>query len=380
MSDRSAFSPAGGSPLSSDQLPPTSRFPPGGLWPGQREDRWMLFGLSREAFSARGLWLLMAVYFGAMLVAAILAPWVFWGARAWVESSPGWWNGWLEGRLDLSDFPRYFDRLRWLPVLICLPFLMRACGLWSFRKLGFRGAPGNGFLGGLMLGLLTLIPLALLQALAEGVLWQVPAISTLLGMAAGALAGACLLALLEETIFRGFILRLFYTALRPWWAIVLSALFFAWTHFKRVPWSETQEITIWCGFEVADLTLASAILTLEAIPFLNLFLAGIVLNLAFLRTGSLWLAIGLHAGWVAFRSVWWEVAKIPAEGALWRGTTALTDGLLTAPLLILLAVGLIYWPCRRSSPQVEPPPVIITNPPLSRDPQKSKAPEPPPPS
>jgi membrane protease YdiL (CAAX protease family) len=47
---------------------------------------------------------------------------------------------------------------------------------------------------------------------------------------------------IEEIIFRGLILRLFYTAtLYPWAALTLSAAFFAYTHFK-IPTGEWTKV------------------------------------------------------------------------------------------------------------------------------------------
>ncbi len=75
----------------------------------------------------------------------------------------------------------------------------------------------------------------------------------------------------EELLFRGYVMRRLlkgYAAALP--AVLISSLFFCLFHMgHRLSW---QYLTI-------------------------IFLLGLVLSLAYLRTGSLWTCVGLHAGW-----------------------------------------------------------------------------------
>ncbi len=75
-------------------------------------------------------------------------------------------------------------------------------------------------------------------------------------------------------------------------------------------------------------------------PFLNLLLAGIVLNLVFWQRLSLWPCIGLHAGWVLFRQTYAKASEVQAGPWSWlMGTGKVIDGLL--PAVIMAAV--ILW-------------------------------------
>ncbi|SRR6266498_1477528 len=83
----------------------------------------------------------------------------------------------------------------------------------------------------------------------------------------------------EELLSRGFHLRLISKGLNRPLGIILSAFIFSYLHRDNL-----------------DITLGGLVF---------IFLFGIILAFAFLRTGQLWLAIGLHAGWDFFVVVFW---------------------------------------------------------------------------
>ena len=82
-------------------------------------------------------------------------------------------------------------------------------------------------------------------------------------------------ALLEETLFRGFIFQRLLDGLGVWPAQIALATLFAVAH-----WGSP-------GMEGAT----------EIVAFMDIFLAAVMLGLAYLRTRSLALPIGLHLGW-----------------------------------------------------------------------------------
>jgi membrane protease YdiL (CAAX protease family) len=76
--------------------------------------------------------------------------------------------------------------------------------------------------------------------------------------------------------------------------------------------------------------------------FFILLLAGVILGLAYQRTGDLFLSIGLHAGWI-FWLKFYGVLTIPAPGVsqwLW-GSDKLIDGWVALGVLlpVLLVVA-----------------------------------------
>ena len=69
--------------------------------------------------------------------------------------------------------------------------------------------------------------------------------------------------------------------------------------------------------------------------FLNLTLAGIILGLAYQRTGNLYFSIGLHAGWIFWLKFYGLVTLSAGQGNTWLwGTEMMTDGWLTLPMLL----------------------------------------------
>jgi len=123
----------------------------------------------------------------------------------------------------------------------------------------------------------------------------------------GTLSGAltvvgmmCAVAVAEEVLFRGVVLRLLQRALGTWIALAGSAVLFGLIHLLN------PGASLWGAFSIA----------VEA---------GLMLGAAFVATGSLWLPIGLHLGWnVALVAVFGTVTSgSDAAGAL---VTAVTQG------------------------------------------------------
>jgi hypothetical protein len=83
----------------------------------------------------------------------------------------------------------------------------------------------------------------------------------------------------EELLSRGFHLRILSKGLNRPLGIILSSVIFSYLHHNNPGMNPSGYIFI--------------------------FLSGIVFSLAFLRTGQLWLAMGLHAGWDFFVAVLW---------------------------------------------------------------------------
>lgn len=315
----------------------------------KRERRFLCFGLGPQETSLRGVGLLAVLYLGAVLFAAVVAPLVWWGMQAWAQGAPNALNTYLAEK----DFPRYFDRLRWLPVVLGLPWLLRATGLWSLRALGYDHLRPARFAAWFGLGVATLTAVALVQALSVGVSARDRSAFAVLETLALGLLSALAVSLLEETVFRGLVLRLFYTAFRPVLAVVLTSLFFASAHFKDVPdavWTDGDPVTWASGFVVAFWTLWSPVATFELWPFVNLFLVGTILAVVFLRTGSLWVPIALHTGWVSVRFVYTGHFRTMAETPGFPGTQGMLDGGLAA--LALAGVFALVWrmPRRESAP------------------------------
>ena len=311
-----------------------------------RERAFILFGLSIGERSFKGLGLLVLYFFGALLFAAVFSPFIYWGIQAWAEASPNGVNTYILKK----GLAKIFDRLRWLPVILTFPWFLKKCGLWSWQSLGlsFRPFPWRSLLYWFCFGILLLAFIAAAQAFTVGLesKEQIFSWNNLIAVSLMAVLSGILVGLLEEVVFRGMILRMFYTAVSPLGAVLLSSLFFAFVHFKKIPdniWTNETAVTLGSGFYLALWTTLSVVETFDALRFLNLFLSGLVLSLLFLRTRSLWTCVGLHAGWVWFRLVYKKFieAQGHAPHYLW-GSEIIIDGLLTAFLLLALALYLLF--------------------------------------
>jgi len=303
---------------------------------------------------------LLGLYAATLFAAAVVTPLLYLGVRAWAAHS----SSDLLAYLARKDFPRYFDRIRWLFVLLGLPWLCRRSRLTGAATLGLRAPAGTvrraagWFVAGtamvaalvagqLATGIATLRPPATADAVVTGL--------------ALALVSAALIAFFEELVFRGIVFQLVGATLRLLPAAAVASLFFAILHFQRVPgslWPDDATVGPATGFTVAWWTVAAMVRHLDPDAFLALGLAGFVLCLVFARSRSLYPAMGLHAGWVVTAQMvrrWVHVDPAGASEravALWGGKD-LIDGLVPLALLALLAAGLALATRRRRGPPTD---------------------------
>lgn len=317
-----------------------------------RDPAFLLQGTASNTYSWRGLLYLLTLLFASLLLAAILSPLVFRGISEWAATAPNPLNTYLAEK----SFPRYFDRLRWLAVLLALPWLIRRCGLWSWGALGLApiGRAWGEFLRWAGLGFALLLVVVAVQ-FSLGTIHSINAMTgpELIGLIFSALLSGLLVGFLEEIVFRGVVFRIFYTALRPIPAAVVSSLLFASLHFKRIPaslWPEDSPVTAMSGLEVAFWTIFSVAQTFDLQRFLTLFLVGFVLALVFVRKRSLWACWGMHAAWVWLLVVNPSLYQVSdTAGASFLGTQRLIDGWLTPSLLLATALSL-YLSQRTKAP------------------------------
>ena len=210
----------------------------------------------------------------------------------------------------------------------------------SIRSYGFtRGEAGrSGLWFGLLLGATALF-LMLGVGLATGVcqialspdrvkLWR-----TLLGF----LPAALMVGVLEELVFRGYLLQ-HLLSWSPKAAVFLTSLLYALVHLKTPEW--TMHTSLELG---------------------GLFLLGTVLSFSYLRTRQLYLAAGLHAVLAYGARVNKLVIQFQDLSQSWlSGTSRLVNGLVGWIALGSIA-GLIWWWTRsprlreRSEPMAQGP-------------------------
>ena len=312
----------------------------------ERNSDFMLFGADSTQHIFKGLMLFLAVYVGASLFASVLTPPVFWLVE-WLNANC---HNDLWAYLDKKKVDVYYDRLRWLPIIISLPFIFKSCGLFSLKALGvgFDKYSRKTFVKFLLLGALLTSLLVALQAIfvGMGIRNDVSFVSAFFtSLLAGLILGA-----LEEIVFRGLIMRCVYSAFGVISAIVLSSLFFAYKHFK-VPSSVVRNMlpngghsAEWdTGFLICYYDAIGISSSFEIVSFLSLFLLAAILCVFYLKTKSLNSAIAFHAGivFVMLFSHKCFYLKSATKAHIF-GEASLTNGFVCFVMMCIMLVFAIF--------------------------------------
>lgn len=252
-------------------------------------------------------WVIMS-----LLLAATITPWLYragmgFAGVAAAQDLPAI----LEtlGRACMrAQLSRYFNRALLIAALLLLPFL-----LWRLRRVNSGSARGLLNLRWLR-GREMLVQLLTGGFIAGGILWCLVLFLAAFGVFVatgeslpfGKLLKEILIPtvaapLVEEFIFRGLLLGLWLRSASTLTASVGTSFVFAFLHFLAPP----------AGYAIADPRAATAGFQLLGVivfhftdlrffvtDFATLFVVGLILAWARVRTGSLWFSIGLHAGWV----------------------------------------------------------------------------------
>lgn len=162
---------------------------------------------------------------------------------------------------------------------------------------------------------------------------------------AALLAGICV-GLLEEFFFRGCMLGLALRTNTKWAALAIVSAIFSAVHFLEPPkdLAMPDSVSWWTGlWFVGQIFAKFANPSLLAAEFVLLFVLGWMLGWARLRTGSLWLVIGLHAGLVFGIKFFSAITRraIPSEETMpWVGPS-LRSGV--ASMTVLILIGAVVW-------------------------------------
>jgi len=256
-------------------------------------------------------------FVGGLLLAGLVLffPWMEWiHARRGVETSGGPW------RVRLPDGARTGGRGQ--------PLVKNPRGWW-------HGCAGFLLAAGLLLPLgIVLVPAGYVTLRAPEQGMTVLVLRTLLT--------AWALALVMEAFFRGIVMGVFLRGMRPAAALGMSAAFFALLLSVIPPAglnvadSEAPRI----GFELLRLMAArfaeGAVVSGEFAPLLVL---GGVLAYARWRTASLWLPVGLHAGWLFSRNLMNQLGEVKASAGTSLPVEVAIHGLI--PMAAILVAGVL---------------------------------------
>jgi len=266
----------------------------------------------------------LVIYLAVVFVGgALLAPWLYWLAQSCAHSIP---------RIAGAPFHRYVDRSLLMLALARLWPLMRSLGATSLREVGLIPPYGQFkfFSGGLLLGFFSLAVVAgMAIGFGDRLFVQPWAAHQIVGTIFGAIGAAAMVAPLEEILFRGGVFgglrRIIYWPL----ALLVSSAIYALVHFLQH--AELTGVVAWNSGLVLLPQMLRGFADFHALVpgFFNLALAGVLLGLAYQRTGNLYFSIGLHAGWIFWLKTYGVFTADSPRAAIWFwGTGKMIDGWL----------------------------------------------------
>lgn len=272
----------------------------------------------------------LAAYFvGIVVIGALLAPILFWSAQALAAHG-------VFPFLTKYDFDTFFHRAILVAAVLLLWPLLRLSNVRGMADLGLAPNPhwGRDLRAGV---LLSVIPLffcgALLIALNVYSVRHVLAWPRLGKVVLAAVS----VPFIEETFFRGIVLGiLFRTGRKPSSVAAVSVLFAA-VHFLKGSERESAIVTWTSGFQsIGDAFAGFGNLTMVLAAFATLFVIGCILADARVLTRSLWLPIGLHAGWIFASGTFSWVARRQMLALPWLGKNLLVG-------IIPLTLAAVTW-------------------------------------
>jgi membrane protease YdiL (CAAX protease family) len=272
---------------------------------------------------------LLGYFVATILFGAVAAPILFWSAQ-WLAA-----HG-IFPALAAFDFEAFFHRALMLGALLFLwPFLWWL-RIKRLRDLGLE--PNRRWARDVAFGFL----ISALPVLCCGVLLLALGNYTMrTHVAWGAVTTVALAAavvpIIEETLFRGLFLGILLRSNRPLPAALLSSGIFSIVHFLKAPDQTTTTVAWSSGFSSLAHSFdqfTNPMLVLAG--FATLFLIGVILAHARLRTRSLWLPIGLHAGWVFASGAFNKIAHREIVALPWLGKNLLIG-------VVPLCVCLVSW-------------------------------------
>jgi membrane protease YdiL (CAAX protease family) len=220
----------------------------------------------------------------------------------WFAIAADWVSGQLPG-VERFPFSRIFNRTFMFSGIVLFFLCRRLLRIGNLAQLGFVSLRqgGGDLLRGWSLAVGSLAALLLAMSLAQ--IFEPYfrlSLARSLSRSFSALLSGVVAGSLEEVFFRGILFKGLLQNGKLFRAFVLSSLFYSALHFVK-PGEDyfVDGVEPLAGFRHLFFTFTPFSEPLNILPgMFGLFLLGIVLSYAFLRTGNLYLSIGLHAGWI----------------------------------------------------------------------------------
>lgn len=216
-------------------------------------------------------------------------------------------------------------------------FLLRRARPPFLEATGFVPAKraGASYAAGFVAGILPVVALiAVLLALGARTFEVRASAGKIAWLAARSVGLGLFLAVIEEGLFRGLLQGDLTRAFGSRVAVIAGSAFFAVTHFLAVPeaWRALPDPAPGAP-EVVGAVFGGLERMLREWPELvGLFLVGVILAVLRLRSGALWLGMGVHAGWYWIKTMdrWFvrDVDAVIEANRMVLGTSQYLDGVV----------------------------------------------------
>ncbi len=292
---------------------------------------------------------------GALALTCLISPWLAVGAD-WAAAR---WPNLLTERVP---FPRVFNRAFMFAGIIlfilCRHRLMGArwrqwlsADLWVACRDGLTGLA-------LAIGSMILLAVAMTVYDIFTPFFRV-SLAPALTRFASAIASGIFAGTLEEIFFRGLLFKGLYDAGRPARAYVLVNLFYSVLHFVKPGDAYfLDHLEPLAGFRHLLITFTPFLDPRPLLPgIFGLWLIGIILSYALVRSGKLYLSIGLHAGWIISLKTLRVFGDFRREDLGWLfGSTdpKIVSGVATFAGMILVGIAVHYVTKNCSGPAADP--------------------------
>ena len=275
-------------------------------------------------------------YFAAVvLVGALVAPPLYWAAQSLARYP-------ALNSLGSFDFEVFFHRALLVAALLFLWPLLRSVSLRQLSDLELR--PNNRRWRDLGLGFVAaLLPIMLCGAvlIAARVYSVRPTVAS--APMIRTVATAIAVPFIEESLFRGLVLGILLRSGRKYLSMFVTSALFSVVHFLKAPEGTSAIVTWTSGFQSIAHSFAQFSEPLLVLAgFTTLLLIGWVLADARILTASLWLPIGLHAGWILGNGVFSRIARREILLLPWLGRNLLV-GLIPLGVVSLTWLVIRIW-------------------------------------
>jgi len=232
----------------------------------------------------------------SLAITVLLSPWLAVSWDRWVNARPAW-------EPYRYSFSRIFDRCFLVTSILLFFPCRRFLKIGSAQQVGLapRTYPARDIAQGFVCAVVSMVVLVALMTRQDifTPFFRLSPAESLAKIAKALLAGFSV-GFLEELFFRGIFFKGILEQNKPLRAFLISNAFFAAIHFVQ-PVSAFQlvDYDLWGGARYLAGSFEPFLNLPTLFPgFIGLFLLGLVLSYAVLRTRTIFLAMGLHAGWI----------------------------------------------------------------------------------